>query len=371
MANNQHHTRVTRSELRREAKRKKRNKMLTIFAALLVIGGLVAFGASKISYNKGETVEKELLTAEDLRGDTMHVLVCGIDWEENRTTANTDVIMYVTLDMKNNKVTAFQIPRDTYVGEDVNTNGSGKINSVYGKNGSDNPIMDLAKALNSKLGLPVDHYATLDMEAFIKMVDGIDGGLDMYVPCEIILKDKKTGATETIISEPGWYKVSGRTAEQIVRNRNYGNADLQRLEVQRYFYAAVIKYFMENTDINDFILLMSRFTTYLTTDMDWKQIASIAKFGLSVPYENMALVKPQLHGVDVIKTGDKSYTNILVPVESNWVELINEYCLIYEDDLTEEKYGLPVAPPAGEIVKDHGITADSVTTIGDLLNSAQ
>lgn len=370
MSGERQHTRVTRSELRRQARRKKRNRALFMLGVFVGIICAVAFVGSKFSYNKGSKIDNEYLTADDLRGDTMHILVCGIDWEEDRSTANTDVIMYVTLDMKNNSVTAFQIPRDTYIGEDVNTGGSGKINSVYGKGGNDNPMMDLVEVLNKKLGLPVDHYASLDMEAFIKMVDGIDGGLDMYVPCPIVLKDKATGNEQTIIPQAGWYKVSGETAEQIVRNRNYGTRDLQRLEVQRYFYAAVIKYFMENTDINDFIKIMSRFTEYLTTDMDWREIASIAKFGLGVSYENMHLVKPQLHGYDVIKTGHTNYSNVLVPVESNWVALINQYCLIHEEDTSEAAAGLPTRPPAGEIVRDHGVTEESITTIGDLLASA-
>lgn len=367
------HTYVTKSEQRRKAKKKKQAKTLRTFIIAAVCVLAVVFGANALingMYQHGGKVDSDIRTADELKGDVMNILVCGIDWDEGRTSANTDVIMYVTLDIKSKKVSAFQIPRDTYIGDDVNTGNTGKINAVYGKNGSDNPIMDLAKTLNSKLNLSIDHYVTLDMDAFINVVNGIDGGLDMYVPCPITLKDKTTGREETIIPEAGWYKVDGALAEQIVRNRNYANADLYRLEVQRYFYAAVIKYFTENTSISDFIKIMSRFTQYLTTDMDWTEIASIAQFGFSVDYNDMVLVKPQLHGYDVIKSGNSTATNVLVPVEENWAELLNTYCRPYQDASDESVLQLPTRPPAGEVVRDYGITEDSITTIGELLNNA-
>ena len=367
------HTYVTKSEQRRAAKKKKKAKTLRTFIIAAVCVLAVVFGANALingMYQHGGKVDSDIRTADELKGDVMNILVCGIDWNEGRTSANTDVMMYVTLDIKSKKVSAFQIPRDTYIGEDVNTGNTGKINAVYGKNGSDNPIMDVAKTLNSKLNLSIDHYVTLDMDAFINVVNGIDGGLDMYVPCPITLKDKTTGREETIIPEAGWYKVDGALAEQIVRNRNYPNADVYRLEVQRYFYAAVIKYFTENTSVSDFIKIMSRFTQYLTTDMDWKEIASIAQFGFSVDYNDMVLIKPELHGYDVIKTGKKSATNVIVPVEDNWAELLNTYCRPYQNESDGSVLQLPTQPPAGQVVRDYGITESSITTIGELLNNA-
>lgn len=96
----------------------------------------VVFGANALingMYQHGGKVDSDIRTADELKGDVMNILVCGIDWNEGRTSANTDVIMYVTLDIKSKKVSAFQIPRDTYIGEDVNTGNTGKINAVYGQ----------------------------------------------------------------------------------------------------------------------------------------------------------------------------------------------------------------------------------------------
>lgn len=364
------HTYVTKSEKKRKKNKSKLIRTLTTLAIVVAVVGVIAFAADRLisgMFNTGDEVPSDIRTAEELQDDVINILVCGLDYEEDRTAAMTDVIMYVSLNVKDKKISAFQIPRDTFIGSDVATGGSGKINGVYWHGNGDNKIINLIKVINDKLGLPVDHYVTLDMDAFIAMVDGIDGGLQMYVPYTITLKDKATGTEETIIEQPGWYYVSGELAEQIVRNRNYPNADVQRLEVQSYFYASVVKYFMENLNVSDFIKIMNRFTQYLTTDMHWTKIASIAQFGFSVDYNDMVIIKPPMHGYDVIKTGNTSATNVMVCVEDRWAQLLNEYCRPYQDLKSDADLKMPYRPPEGEIVRDYGVTQETIQSIGDIL----
>ena len=366
------HTRVTENEKKRRKQQVKRNRTLaTILIVILVIGGIV-FAVDKFirsRYNQGDKIDGNMQTAEEIKDDVVNILVCGIDYDEGRTSANTDVILYVSCDIKDNKVSAFQIPRDTYIGTDVS--GTGKINSVYSHGGSENPIMDLINVINDKLKLPVDHYVTLDMDAFIAMVDSIDGGLDMYVPYPIILKDKETGREEAVIETPGWYKVNGYLAEKIVRNRNYPNSDTQRLEVQSYFYASLVKYFTENLTPSDFIKIMSRFTQHITTDMHWTKIASLAQFAFGVDYNDMTLIKPSVHGYDVIKEGKSSPTNLLVCEEEQWAEYLNTYCRPHQTPVSAADLTIPSMPPKGEIVRDYGVTQDSVTTIAEILGKTE
>lgn len=367
------HTYVTKSEKKRHRAKVKRNRFLLTLGCVALAVCLVVFLADKLimgMFNQGSGVHEDIRTAEELRDDVVNILVCGLDYEENRTAAMTDVIMYVSMDVKNKKVSAFQIPRDTFIGTDVPTGGSGKINGVYWHGDNENKVMNLIEVINDKLGLPIDHYVTLDMEAFIAMVDSIDNGLDMYIPFPIELKDSATGTKQTIIDKAGWYKVNGELAEQIVRNRNYPNADLQRLEVQRYFYAAIVKYFMESLNISDFIKILPRFTKYITTDLHWTKIASMAQFGFSVDYNDMYLIKPPLHGFDIIKTGNTSATNVMVCQEEEWARLLNEYCRPLQEDKSARDLKMPDSPPEGEIARDYGVTRASIQTIGDILASA-
>ena len=356
-------------------KRKKavvRNRIIAVLLVIvLVIGGTV-FAADKAitdMYQGGEAITEDIRTAEDLQDKVINVLVCGIDYAAGRDLGMTDVIMYVTLDVEGNKVSALQIPRDVYIGDDVNTGGTKKVNGVYAHGNEENKIMNLVKAINSKLDLKVDHYVTLDMDALVEMVNWIDWGFEMYVPCPIILKDAN-GNQEVFIEEAGWYTLTGPEVEVIVRNRNYPNSDTQRGEVQRYFYASIIKNFRENLTVSDFIKVMNRFTQNITTDMHWTKIASMAKFGFSVDFNDMTLIKPATHGYNVIYEGKTRELNIQHFVKDDLAETLNTYFRPHQDPVPAEQLEIPGAPPKGEVTRDYGVVAASQTTIGALLGKA-
>lgn len=347
-------------------RRKKSNPKRTLIACVVAICIVAVMifavdGAISGMYQEGEKVPENVQTAEEIKDDVVNILVCGIDMEEGRDTYKTDVIIYVTMDIKAGTVKALQIPRDTFVGEPSKT---GKINGVYADGDDPNGIMNLIETINKRFGLAVDHYATLDMEAFVDMVNWIDGGLDMYVPFEITIKDDN-GNKETIIKEAGWYKVNGDLAAAIVRNRNYGGSDSTRLEVQSYFYASVIKYF-KDLGVSDMLKNLPRFTPYITTDMHWTRIAGLATEALNIEYENMAIIKPGIHGYDV-KTSRNGTQNLLEIPQQEWLDIINKHFRPYQDPVE----ALDIDEIEGEIVNDWGATGITVTNIGELLANAE
>ncbi len=358
-----------------KTKKSKKSKIINILLVVCIIVAAGVFIVDRFAanlYEVGESVPQEVQTPDELKDDVINILVCGIDYNEDRTSQNTDVIMYVSLDIKNNKISAMQIPRDTFVGSDAG--GNGKINSVYSDGDEENKIFNLINVLYEKFKLPVDHYATLDMQAFIAMVDGIDGGLEMYVPYPITLVDDETGTQETIIKTPGWYYVDGYTAEKIVRNRNYPTGDTARLEVQSYFYSAIIKYFTENFTITDFYKTMSRFTQHLTTDLHWTKIYSIAGFAFEVPYENMSILTPSVHGY-MYKTFDSEddaldeYFAFVEVVDESWLELINGYLRPQQEPLTAQDIHIPNFN-IGTLAVDYGQTENKIQTIADIFNNS-
>ncbi len=364
MSENVKHKNQTKS-----TRKKKRSKALNIvIIILLIILGLVIGGNIYINslYNEGETVPKEFVTPDDVKDDVVNILVCGIDYEDGRDIGLTDVIVYATLDIVNNRISAIQIQRDTFMGHDIP--GDGKINGAYYHGDEEEMIFNTIKVLNEKLHLPVDHYVTLDMEAFINIVDGIDGGLEMYIPYPIILENQETGEETVMFSEAGTYTISGAQAEQIVRNRNYeGSADTKRAEVQGYFYSALITYFTQDLGINDFYNIMSRFTSYLTTDMEWTRIYSLADFAFNVPYENMTLITPSVKG-GLYGTQTGGSIAILEVQPQEWADILNEYFVFYnETPLTAKDVDIG-GWQEGELIQDYGIVPTSKRTIQDMLS---
>ena len=340
-------------------KKKKRDPRKTLVACILCIAiiGVMIFTVDKAitgMYNVGDDIPEDLTTDNSIDQDVVNILVCGIDWDDSRTAKMTDVIVYVSLDVKAGKVNLLQIPRDTYVGE---PSGTGKINAVYKDGSEKNQIMNVVKTLNERFGLAVDHYVTVDMDSFTILVDHIEHGLNMYVPCPIILKDGN-GNEQVLYKEAGWYTVDGATAEVILRNRNYPEADVQRLQVQSAFYASLLKHFKE-VGVVVCAQLVPTFAKFVTTDMHWTRMVALVTEVLNIDFNNMQIIKPSVHGY--IADGQA----IVAVEEEEWIRILNEnfrpYQTPVEDIVTDE---------LGEITQDYGATQTTVQTIGGILANA-
>ena len=342
---------------RRKKKADPKRKLAICLAAICIIG-IVIFAVDKAisgMYNVGGEIPDELRTDTKIDQDVVNILVCGIDWDDGRTAKMTDVIVYVTMDIKAKQVSMLQIPRDTYVGEPSRT---GKINAVYKDGDNKNQIMNLIKTLNERFGLTVDHYLTLDMESFTILIDHLENGLSMYVPWPIILKDGN-GNQQVLYSEAGWYQVDGATAEVILRNRNYPEADVQRLEVQSAFYASIIKHFKE-VGVVVTAQLVPTFAKFITTDMHWTRIVALVTEVLNMDFNNLKIIKPSVHGY--IADGQA----IVTVEEEEWLNILNENFRPYQEPVAEI-----IIDDIGEITQDYGATKTSVQTIGGILAGAQ
>ena len=246
---------------RRRKKKKKTPLWLpfaVVMAVIAVVSGVVVYGVSML--NKVEdslrpddstpTIQEEVKTAEEYKGDVVNILVCGIDYEEGRNYSDsssndgmTDMILYCQFDIKNGALHMLQIPRNSLVATQNRkiTLSNGKtyaasnyqINSVALSNGGS--IAALADVIYDQYRLPVDYYVSVDMQALVEMVDNF-GGIEVYIP-----HDMSYGGSKLI---KGYRNLDGASAEFFVRCRHgdgYANSDIDRLNMQRYFYAGLFK----------------------------------------------------------------------------------------------------------------------------------
>jgi LCP family protein required for cell wall assembly len=118
------------------------------------------------------------------------------------------------------------LPRDSYVpipGHDPN-----KLNAAFAIGG---PKL-LVRTVEQATKIHIDHYAEIGFGGFVGMVDAV-GGVKMCVPQR--MKDPKAG----INLAPGCQTLKGGEALGFVRSRAFARADLQRVENQRKFLAAL------------------------------------------------------------------------------------------------------------------------------------
>lgn len=146
---------------------------------------------------------------------------------------NTDTIMVVSYDTKNQDINIMSIPRDTMINESWDIK---KINSVYSRTG--NSIDSLANRVRKLVGFKPDFYVKVELEMFVKLVDLVDG-VEFDVPQDMNYDDDWQNLH--IHLKKGVQNLNGQQAMELVRFRRYSEGDIKRVEVQQNFMKALIK----------------------------------------------------------------------------------------------------------------------------------
>ena len=323
--------------------------LAVVLAVIAVVSGVVVYAVSLVNRvedslrpdDSTPTIQEEIKTAEGYKGDVVNILVCGIDYEEGRAYGDaesndgmTDMILYVQFDIKGNALRMLQIPRNSLVttANKKVTLSNGKtyaasnyqINSVALSNGGS--IAALADVIYDQYRLPIDYYVSVDMQALVEMVDNF-GGIEVYIP-----HDMSYGGSKLL---KGYRNLDGASAEFFVRCRHgdgYANSDIDRLNMQRYFYAGLFKRAraMGITDIlNQLPLVLEKH--YIKTDMDITTIAKLLVSFLKVDSANIILAQtPVFMGVpNVGKTDSFAGYSCVVPDASSIAKLLNQYFCTY------------------------------------------
>ena len=350
---------------RRRSKAKKRKKtpmwlpLAVTLAVVAVISGVVIYAASMVNKveenikpeeNAASLVE-EIQTLEEYKGDVVNILVCGIDYEEGRAYSSdgtndgmTDMILYCQFDIKGGALRMLQIPRNSLVatkGRKVNlSNGKTyavsnyQINSVALSNGGN--IAALAEVIYDQYKLPIDYYVTIDMQALVEMVDNF-GGIEVYIPHDMSFAGSAL--------KQGYRNLNGSSAEFFVRCRHgegYSNSDIDRLNMQRYFYAGLFKRVrsMGITDVLSQLDLV--FSNYIHTDMDLTTIAKMLVSFTRIDSANIMLAQtPVFMGVpNVGKTDSFDGYSCVVPDAGSIAELLNTYFRNYTGPVSAEELNL-------------------------------
>ena len=156
-------------------------------------------------------------------------LLVGTDQDDG----NTDTIMVVSYDTKEQDINIMSIPRDTMINEKWDIK---KINSVYSRTG--NSIDSLASRVQKLIGFKPDFYVKVELEMFVELVDLVDG-VEFDVPQDMNYDDPYQDLH--IHLKKGVQTLNGKDAMGLVRFRRYSEGDIKRVEVQQNFIKALIK----------------------------------------------------------------------------------------------------------------------------------
>ena len=177
--------------------------------------------------------------------DITNILILGLD--ASNGPALTDTILLMSFDGHTNMVDVISIPRDTRVlptevdQEDARSIGRHllpgapiKINEMHSMMGRDNGYRFVQRHVGAILGVEVDYYVLIDLEAFRVLVDSIGGVYINVRPQGHHYVDIYQNPPLVINIEGGLQLLNGERAEQFVRYRG-PRGDLGRIENQQLF----------------------------------------------------------------------------------------------------------------------------------------
>lgn len=215
--------------------------VLAIFLVLLAGGG---YGLWLYSSTLAKIHVKVRGVTKESKGRPFNTLLVGSDSRAGLTKKEqldlgasatgiagkrADTLIVAHVDPVTNRVTMVQFPRDLWV--PIPGHGHNRVNSALEGGKS-----ELVRTIEKLTGLPINHYAEINIAGFRDLVDAI-GGVDVCVGQRIPF-DPATGIE---VKHPGMIHFGGDRALRFVRSRKvFATGDLARIENQQKFLSAAI-----------------------------------------------------------------------------------------------------------------------------------
>ena len=274
------------TRLRSRGKKRKLRKRVTfillplilIFLGVAVYAGSLYIKANSVANKAFEDDGREKSSLRDKlvdpKFDNVSILVMGIDSSEKRSgdgDARTDSLMLATLNKEKKSVKLLSIPRDSYTYiPDVGY--STKINHAHAFGGTKGTI----ETVENLLDVPVDYYVKVNFDAFIDVVESLDG-VTVDVPFEFKEQDSRDKAN-AIHLKKGKQKLNGEEALALARTRKIDN-DIERGKRQQMILEAMLDRAISLNSVLKYDDIIEAVGENMTTNLTFSDIKSLIAYG--------------------------------------------------------------------------------------------
>lgn len=219
---------------------------------------------------------------------TNNILLLGSDRRPGTPNWRTDVMMILAIDEATGQVGVISLPRDLYVDVIPGHNGT-KINVIDYLGEQDEPNGGgpklLAKVLEDKIGVPIQHYIRFDFEAFKKLVDAM-GGVDVEVDCPLYDPNGYDQGGLPLALDKGVNRLNGGQALSYVRSRLIGG-DLERERRQQRMAWAVRTQIKNENLLPRVPAIYAAIKDNVQTDLGLMDAIGLVRFALKLDAENV------------------------------------------------------------------------------------
>lgn len=291
-------TRMQRNRMKQMEMRRRRRRGEILLCIGLVLILAVVFAAAKVYtkldlwQQKAEKPDFVATAAEpsEVEDEILNIAVFGTDEDGFRT----DVNIIASFHVKTKELHLISVPRDTrvtmtdemisyleengkYVPDKTGVYGQCKLTEVHAYAGEGNRCAFSVAMLEDLLGIDIDYYVKVDLDAFREIVDAV-GGVTFNVEERLYYSDPAQGLYIDLY--PGEQVLDGEQAEMLVRFRSgYAQGDLKRIEVQQAFMKAFIEQVCSSKTILDNLDSLIRIGLEKTeTNMPLSEALQYAKY---------------------------------------------------------------------------------------------
>jgi len=303
-------------------------------------------------------------------------LIMGVD------DTRTDTMMVAGFDPATGEITIISLPRDSHVimpperadalrarGGWVPAGGVMKLNEVHHFALLVDPDLApyfLMAQVEDLLGIELDYYVRIDLDAFEFLVNQI-GGVYFDVPVRMFYRDPCQDLT--IDLQPGLQLLNGHDALGLVRFRNFPTGDFARMRTQQEFLRAFVAQAMDvDTIMSNLPAFATAASRYVDTNFAISYIPRYLRHINSFDPDNISIhTLPYLHtqrinGLSFVMLDEPGIREMVDDLLLGLVEVVEQSS---EDLRIQVLNGAGVsglARSAQELLEINGL---NVVTIGD------
>lgn len=216
--------------------------------------------------------EKREVKVEPVK-DNVSILFVGIDDSETRRQgaegSRSDALMLATLNNQTKTIKLLSIPRDSYVHIPY-VGYKDKINHAHAYGGT----LASIETIEELLDIPVDYYVRMNFNAFIDVVDALDG-IEAEVPYAMLEKDEFD--RNTVNLKPGLQTLNGQQALALARTRKQ-DSDIERGKRQQEILKAIITKAASVSALTKYDDVLEAIGDNMKTDMTFKEMKSFISY---------------------------------------------------------------------------------------------
>lgn len=245
------------------------------------------------------------------------ILLLGLDYRDWQAgdPPRSDTMVLFTLDPVSGTAGMLSIPRDMWV--NIPGFDYAKINTAYFLGETNNlpgggPGLAV-ETVEQFLGVPINYYAQVDFNAFVRFIDELGGVLiDVEEPMTIVILE----SNKKVDLEPGQYTLPGDHALAYARNRKTDGGDFDRAKRTQQVILAVrdriLNFKMLPTLVAKAPVLYNELSSGIRTNMTLDEVIKLAWLIYQMPEESIkqGVISPDMVQFAMAADGQ----DILIPI---------------------------------------------------------